>query len=243
MTIPELRKAFEHVETFVELHCKLPKAELVKQFKQVWKQTFKKEIQTKEAEAYVEHALNVIAHKKPHHRRHSGGAQVLTGGPAFAAETRPGEYISGGVNQGSYAQVPAYVDRGFRNAEIGRQYDPVPGQTAYPAATPYGMGSNRVTGGTRKRKNKKNQSGGSLLGAATQFFMRPTFSATPPPNVLDNATTAWMAKPLPQGPDPSQTRLPYLSNLTGVGAPTLTSTVTQLPTVSTPPLAWYNTTS
>jgi hypothetical protein len=247
MTIPQLRKAFEHVETFVELHCKVPKADLIKQFKQEWKLTFKKEIETKEAEAYVEHALDHLKHKKPSQRKHSGGAQVLAGAPLYA-ETRPGEYISAGVNQGSYAQVPAYVDKGFWNPEMGRQYDPVPGQTVYPAATPYGMGSNRVIGGTRKKRNQKNQktqktqknqAGGSILGAFNQFLMRPTFASQPPPTILDDATTAWMAKPLPQGPDPTQSKIPYQSSLIGVGAPALTSTITTLPTISDVANAWW----
>ena len=214
MTIPQLRKAFEHIETFVELHCKTPKADLVKQFKQEWKLTFKKEIETKEAEAYVEHALEELKRKKPSQRKHSGGAYALTGAPILA-DTRPGLYISPGVNEGSYAQVPAYIDKGFWNPEIGRQYDPVPGQTHYPSATPYGLGSNQAGGRTKKRR--RNQKGGGIFDAMGQFFMRPTFSSTPPPNVLDDVTTASMAKPLPPGGDPSQSKTPYQSNLTGIG--------------------------
>ena len=216
MTIPQLRKAFEHVETFVEIHCQKPKGELVRLFQQEWKKTFRKEITTQDSEAYVEHALGEIATKNPKHRKHSGGAQAIAGAPVYGGETRPGVYISPGVDGGSYAQVPAYVDKGFWNPSIGRTYDPVPGQTTYPVYPPANMGSNAaMKGGTRKRRGK-NQNGGGIAEAIGQFIgMRPIFSMNPPTNILDDATTAYMAKPGPQSPDPSQTRTPYMSNLTG----------------------------
>jgi len=225
MTIPQLRKAFEHVETFVELHHKKPHKELVSLFQEEWKLTFKKEIDAKEAEAYVDHALSEIQHKNPKDRKHSGGAMALTGAPLLS-ETRPGLYISPGVNEGSYAQVPAYVDKGFWNPEQGRSYDPVPGQTHYPSATPYGLGTNRVSGGSKKNTRKKQKGGGFL----DQFFMRPVFSYDPPPSFLDNVTTGAMAKLMPQSPDPSQTQTPYKSTYTGVGSPIIGSTFLTLPT-------------
>jgi hypothetical protein len=223
MTIPQLRKAFEHVETFVEIHCQKPKTELIHMFQQEWKKTFRKEITTQDAEAYVEHALGEIAAKHPKHRKHSRGAQALAGAPVYGGETRPGVYISPGVDGGSYAQVPAYVDKGFWNPSIGRTYDPVPGQTTYPVYTPATLGSNAVMkGGTRKagKKGKQGkqgkQGGGSIMSAINHFIgMRPIFTMNPPTNILDDATTMYMAKPAPQGPDPSQSRTPYLSNLTG----------------------------
>ena len=225
MTIPQLRKAFEHVETFVELHHKQPRKELISLFQEEWKLTFKKEIDAKEAEAYVDHALNEIQHKNPKDRKHSGGAMALTGAPLLS-ETRPGLYISPGVNEGSYAQVPAYVDKGFWNPEQGRSYDPVPGQTHYPSATPYGLGTNTVSGGGSKRNTRKKQKGGGFLD---QFFMRPVFSYSPPPAFLDNVTTSAMAKLMPQSPDPSQTLLPYQSNYKGFGLP-LNPGLTTIPT-------------
>jgi hypothetical protein len=220
MTIPQLRKAFEHVETYVEIHCKKPEKELVKMFQSEWKKTFKKEIDTKEAEAYIAHALEEIHRKHPKDRKHSGGAMALSGAPLLH-DTRPGLYISPGVNEGSYAQVPAYVDKGFWNPEIGRQYDPVPGQTRYPDATPYGLGSNRFVGGkrskTRKQLKRNQQEGGSLTSAVNQFFMRPITSYSSPPNVIENTVSAAYAKPLPPGPEPTQVGFAYQSNLTGAG--------------------------
>ena len=220
MTIPQLRKAFEHVETYVEIHSKKPEKELVKMFQGEWKKTFKKELEPKEAEAYIAHALDEIHRKHPKDRKHSGGAMALSGAPLLH-DTRPGLYISPGVNEGSYAQVPAYVDSGFFNPEIGRQYDPVPGQTRYPDATPYGLGSNRFVGGkrnkTRKQSKAKQQEGGSLTAAVNQFFMRPITSYSTPPNAIENTISAAYAKTLPPGPDPTQRGFEYQSNLTGHG--------------------------
>ena len=251
MTIPQLRKAFEHVETFVEIHSQKPKRELVPLFQEEWKKTFYKEIDRKDAEAYVEHALSEISQKDPKHRKHSGGAQPLAGA-ALLADTRPGVYISPGVNNGSYAQVPAYIDKGFWNPSIGRTYDPVQGQTTYPVYTPATLGSNAALKGGARRKRQtqrqrnrssRNQQGGGIVDAMTQFFtMRPIFSTVPPTNVGDDATTAAMAKPLPQSPDPSQTRTPYLSPLTGrdmglSGTPSALS----IPLVANTPTTWYGT--
>jgi hypothetical protein len=242
MTIPQLRKAFEHVETFVELHSQKPKRELVQLFQEEWKKTFYKDIERVEAEAYVEHALAEISQKHPRHRKHSGGALPLSGAPLLA-DTRPGVYISPGVNSGSYAQVPDYIDKGFWNPAIGRTYDPVQGQTTYPVYTPATLGSNAaLKGGARQtQRQRRNQKGGGLMNAMTQFFtMRPIFSTVPPTNVLDDATTAAMAKPLPQSPDPSQSRTPYISPLSGrdmglTGTPSGVS----IPTAGNIPKTWF----
>ena len=245
MTIPQLRKAFEHVETFVEIHSQKPKRELIQLFQEEWKKTFYKEIDHKDAEAYVEHALTEISQKDPRHRKHSGGAQAIAGA-ALLTDTRPGVYISPGVNNGSYAEVPAYVDKGFWNPAIARTYDPVQGQTTFPVYPPATMGSNAALKGGARRKTQRgsrNQKGGSILGAMTQFFtMRPIFSTVPPTNVGDDATTAAMAKPLPQSPDPSQSRTPFLSPLTGrdmglTGTPSGSS----IPIAGNTSTTWYGT--
>jgi len=245
MTIPQLRKAFEHVETFVEIHSQKPKRELVQLFQEEWKKTFYKEIDVADAEAYVDHALQEINQKHPRQRKHSGGAQPLAGA-ALLADTRPGVYISPGVNSGSYAQVPAYIDKGFWNPAIGRTYDPVQGQTTFPVYTPTTLGSNAaLKGGTRRRQKSRNQKGGSILGALNQFFtMRPVFFTVPPTSIGDDATSAAMAKPLPQSSDPSQTRTPFLSPLTGkdmglAGTPSGLS----IPIAGNTSTTWYNSSS
>jgi len=202
MTIPELRRAFEHIESFVEIHCHKPKDTLIKEFRQEWVRTFKKEVDAVSAKAYVEHILDQVKHKKPHERRHAGGAMPLTGAPVSYNDTRPGVYISAGVNEGSYAQVPAYVQSGFWNPEQSHSYDPVPGQTAYVTRTPAGMGENTVKFGGGGKKKK--QQGGDLVSdmgtAITQALFRLPASV-PPANPLIDAQSAWNGRAMSSSPD------------------------------------------
>jgi len=213
MTIPELRRAFEHIEEFVELHHTVPLNTLVGQFQKEWTKTFYKEVDRESAKAYIEHVLSQLDHKNPKHRKHYGGAMALTGAP-LDYTTRPGLYITPGVDQGSYAVVPKYIDSGFWNPEQARDYDPVPGQTHYVTHTPAGLGSNTVHfGGGRKktqkqRKQQRQQKGGDFLGdmvvAAKQFLFNPQVATAPPPTAIDDAIRGMRGQELGPSPDASQ---------------------------------------
>lgn len=223
MNIPELRRAFEHMEGWVlENHNKGAAA-----FQEEWQKTFRKPVDRASAEAYIEHVLSESKHatkgKKgsQKHRRQqqqqqqSGGMAAPLAGAPLDYTTRPGLYITPGVNQGSYAQVPAYVQSGFWNPEVAQLYDPVPGQTVYPTRTPLGMGSNLV-GGSRKgkRRSKQNkQGGGSLMSSAMdsihQLMFRPIPAMTPPPSVAMDAQSGMRGQTLGQSPDVTQTQLQY----------------------------------
>ena len=217
MTIPELRRAFEHIEAFVHTHRNKDEADLVRALQKEWEAVFRKPLGHAEAEAYVAHVRSNPPHKQAKTRKHrqTGGAAPLAGAP-LDYTVRPGLYMAPGVNQHSYAQVPAYVDKGFWNPEIAQSYDPVPGQTVYPTRTPLGMGSNLVGGGTRHKRNKqkrrrtqKGQKGGSLADALRQLAFRPFTYGSPPPSVANDAATAWSGQRLGASPDPTQTSLPY----------------------------------
>jgi hypothetical protein len=221
MTIPELRRAFEHIESFVEIHSHKPKETLVKEFRQEWERTFKKEVDTVSAKAYVEHVLEQVKHKKPHERRHSGGAMPLAGAPLAYDATRPGLYVSAGVNQGSYAVVPSYVQSGFNVAipEIAKQMDPVAGQTVYPTRTPAGLGDNSVMFGGGKKGKKTKQSAGGLLGdistAVTQAMFRIPPPTVPPTGPIQIGQTLWKGQESPPPPNathqtPSNSGPPYI---------------------------------
>jgi len=215
MTIPELRRAFEHIESFVEIHCHKPKEALIKEFRQEWARTFKKEVDAVSAKAYVEHVLEQVKHKKPHERRHTGGAMPLTGAPVSYDSVRPGVYVSAGVDQGSYAVVPSYVQSGFNVSvpEIAKQMDPVAGQTVYPIRTPAGLGDNTVMfgGGSKKRASRRKQSGGDVITdigtSISQALFRIPTSTVPPSSIVDDVQAAWKGTPLPPPPDATyQTR-------------------------------------
>jgi len=218
MNIPELRRAFEHMEGWVlENHNKGAAA-----FQEEWQKTFRKPVDRASAEAYIEHVLSENQHAKKgkQHKQHkqSGGMAAPLAGAPLDYTTRPGLYITPGVNQGSYAQVPAYVQSGFWNPEVAQLYDPVPGQTVYPTRTPLGMGSNLV-GGARKSKkrskqNKQNKQGGGSLMSSTldsihQLMFRPIPAMTPPPSVAMDAQTGMRGQALGPSPDVTQTQLQY----------------------------------
>ena len=206
MTIPELRRAFEHVEAFVEIHASMPKQELVKAFQKEWRLTFKKEVDEEGAKAYVEHALAEIPKKHPRHRRHHGGAVPLVGAPLMGNEVRPGVYTAPGVDQGSYAMVPAYVDKGFWNPEQARGYDPVAGQTHYVTRTPMGMGSNQAGGSKTKKRSQK---GGSVMSVLQQALFNPFMGGDVPTSPLKDAASWWNVTGMPPSPDASQRNPPY----------------------------------
>lgn len=217
LTIPELRRAFEHIENFVVANMLAPRKDVIEGLQKEWKLTFHKELSRADAEAYVDHVK--VMHKvteamtrKRKHRLQKGGAAPLAGAP-LDYTTRPGLYITPGVNQGSYALVPAYVDKGFWNPEPGQSYDPVPGQTRFPTLTPAGMGSNLVgdigkqSGGKQKGRRRTLRGGATFLDtgltAAKQLFMHPIPSSQPP-SFLQDAQTAAYAQPLGPSPEASQ---------------------------------------
>lgn len=214
LTIPELRRAFEHIEMFVVGNLNAPHKEAVEALQKEWELTFYKELSRADAEAYVDHVrvMHKIAEKVAKRmgtrkgRQAGGGAVPLAGAP-LDYMTRPGLYITPGVNQGSYALVPAYVDKGFQNPEIAQSYDPVPGQTRYPTLTPAGMGSNLVGGGASRRRRRTLRGGATFLDAAStaakQFLMRPIPSSQPP-SFLQDAQSAAYAQPLGASPEASQ---------------------------------------
>lgn len=218
MTIPELKRAFEHVEEFVELHHTVPLNNLVPMFQEEWIRTFYKEVDKESAKAYVQHALDQLKHKPQKERRHYGGAMALSGAP-LDYTTRPGLYITPGVDQGSYAVVPKYVDSGFWNPEPARGYDPVPGQTHYVTQTPAGLGSNAVHfrgGGKKQTQKQKKQKGGDFLGdlfvAAKQALFNPQVATVPPPTFADDANRGFRGLPPGPSPDASQRGPNYILN-------------------------------
>lgn len=144
LTIPELRRAFEHIEEFAITH-----KDDVKALQEEWKKLFYKELDKESAQAYLEH-VKTLPKRGRTLRKTRGGASALAGAP-LEYTTRPGIYITPGINEGSYAQVPAYVASGFWNPRMAIESDPVPGQPAWPV--PYAStGSNLVKGGKAPTK-------------------------------------------------------------------------------------------
>ena len=218
-TVPELRRAFDHIDGFARnlLHSSSSMDAKIAEFCEEWKRTFYREIKHDSAKVYLETLKEEMPKKKQHGktRRLRGGAAPLVGAP-LDYQTRPGFYpIPGGLNANSYAQVPAYVDKGFWNPQPAQSYDPVPGQTRYVTQTPPGMGSNLFRGGGRQRKSARKLRGGSApLGQAFMDTVSQIASriapAVSPPSVINDAMSIFRGQVVGQSPDPTQTRMNYM---------------------------------
>ena len=226
-TIPELRRAFEHIEQVGQHLCRLPTGKAIAEFQKEWRKTFHRDLSKQAAEAYLDHVKkehSSSSKTKRKTRRLRGGGSLV--GAPLDYTLRPGiNLVDGGVNQASYAVTPKFVDGGFWNPEPAQQYDPVPGQTRYVTHVTAGMGTNRfpqafgMKGGSKNGSKKTNRKlrggaalsfGQALSGASLdQAFMRP-FTMSSPSSPLQDATTFMRGQQMPQSPDPTQTRLNYM---------------------------------
>lgn len=210
LSIPELRRAFEYIEEYAMRH-----PNDIKAFRQEWKKVFYKEVNSESAEEYLRHIREIKSSRlKPLRKTIKGGA-ALAGAP-LDYTTRAGIYITPGIDNGSYAQVPKYVSHGFWNPEPGISYDPVPGQPPWPKV-PVDMGSNKVSGGScdtgvcriggnrKSRKLRKGTKGGASLQTAVDQLGMRLFGASSPPNPLQSLEAKFAGRDI----DPS----PYASDL------------------------------
>ena len=188
LSIPQLRHAFDHIDTWVESHISRhtgPIKELVPDFQKEWKKTFKRDVDAKSAEAYLQLKKSHPPRMTRKHKKkfQHGGSTALAGAP-LDYMTRQGVY-------GVYGHFPAYVSAGLTPFYNNTTLDSIVADCPKPSFTekiPAGMGSNQVGGSTRKKgfRHKKtrkgNQKGGSSLLPAPLLaaFERPINVATPP---------------------------------------------------------------
>jgi hypothetical protein len=130
LSIPELRKAFEHIESVAYGVKKLPKEEQIATFKKEWLKTFGREVETKAVVSY----LAVKLGKTRRNRKQKGGMAPLD------YQTRPGI-------DGVYGNFQAYLDRGLiPYPEQGIRQEC--GVKDFTPHLPAGMGSNQAGGAT-----------------------------------------------------------------------------------------------
>jgi hypothetical protein len=198
-SIPELRRAFEHIEEVVDrkIKQKESKEDISKELRKEWHAVFFKTLDKKSADAYVEERMSNKGRRVTRRaQRSKGGAQPIAGAP-LDYMTRQGIYLAPGqipTAQGhlplssgapsAYGSYVQYVDKGFWNPEPGQSYDPVPGQPPWPVV-PAGMGSNAVKGGKRALRR-----GGSLQSVLSQMTTRP-ISSSVPAGVLQDMQDRW----------------------------------------------------
>jgi hypothetical protein len=182
MTIPHLRKAFDHIDAWIEsrIHKEGVK-KLVPAFQAEWKKVFRRSVDTKAAEAYLS-LKHTAAPRVTKKQKQKGGSAVLAGAP-LDYMTRPGV-------TGPYGSFPAYLSDGM----LPYPADSVSAQCGKIDITPnvpVDIGSNKFVGGRRNRKTRRNrkQAGGSnpmtqtlqnVQNALEVFGNRPFQNGSPP---------------------------------------------------------------
>ena len=224
ISIPELRRSFEHIEAFLRdrIQHKHSKEKVIRDLRKEWRLVFLKPLDKASAEALYEDA------PKGRIRSHKGGAAPIAGAP-LDYTTQPGVYLApgsvpnrdgglplsqkGGASgpyrradaqayeqaggaSGPYGSYLQYVNHGFWNPEMAIASDPVKGQPAWPVPYP-NTGSNQA-GGRRRTLRRR---GGSLLSSLSQMLTHPIPSSQPP-QILQDAQDMWHGKAV--GPSPDQ---------------------------------------
>jgi hypothetical protein len=214
MTIPQLRKAFDHMESFtlsLVQRVSDPKKRR-RAFQEEWMKTFHRAVDDKAADAYIQ--FESKKSKKATKRRQRGGAAL--GGAPLDYSTRPGIY-------GVYGEFPQYISGGF--ATMGNATNKMaiqedcnsPAEAAKWQAPYTGFGAASLMGqkgGTsRKQKGRKTRKSKTMKGGAPSFgefasavTLRPMTASAPPSQLY---TTMMEFKG-------SQ---PYPSSLANTGAP------------------------
>lgn len=205
MTVPQLRKAFEHIESYARKND-------VSAFRKEWKKTFGKSISEHAAKDYISFLKSSINEVQ------SGGATPLAGAPL--------DYTTrAGADPSTAAQVPPYVSSGFGFANMD-SFRLMSGKEDITPRIPADMGSNLVGGSKRKtrkaRKSVKGQVGGafpSLSTAVSEMMSRPFAMNSPPTtgNIMTMAAKAHtddIASPRPENNNLSFTQAPTIYSAT-----------------------------
>jgi hypothetical protein len=221
MTIPQLRKAFDHIENYTTSLLKSTKdaTERRKAFQKEWKKVFHRDVDDKSANAYIEFEEKKVGKSKGTRKQKGGqrgGAAILTGAP-LDYSTRPGI-------DGIYGTFPAYVSSGLVFYNDINKEAPLAGcgtENTTPKV-PISIGSNEVQkGGRRTRKNKR-QGGGSQVATGQRGGAFPSISefaqamsfrpvpATAPPSMIYTAQMDFKGTPSPPSSQPNTATPPYI---------------------------------
>ena len=196
LSIPQLRKSFDHIDSWVEAHVAKGKVkDLVPAFQKEWKKTFHKSVDAKAAEAY----LSIKAHFKPRMTRkrmqkQRGGTQELTGAP-LDYMTRQGVY-------GVYGAFPEYVSSGLRfyndinqdslTAQCGKE-NITPNIPADMGSNAFQKGGKKTRSNRRAYKKTRKQDGGAFkdmltsLSSTTDTMLSRPFPGSQPVSVSHTA--------------------------------------------------------
>lgn len=174
LSIPELRKAFSHIDNLSQKLQSLPKDEQISTFKKEWESIFGREISTKAVESYLAVKHGLLKGRKGKTRKQKGGSY----GAPLDYQTRPGI-------DGVHGQFPAYIDRGLiPYPEPGIQQE-----CGTKDFTPHPLPS-----------IGSNQAGGATFSEFTSALTFKPFESTVPSSFYQDMRSAYLGKELPPSP-------------------------------------------
>lgn len=220
-TIPEIRRTFEYMETYVakKIASGQSTKQITKDLQGEWKKKFGKPLEERSAQAFIEdaraqHARTPHLSKGKRTIRHRGGAALqgapladtMRAGISLAPASIPvgGHLPLSGGTSSTFGSFVDYISGGFRVPEpsgniTGKFGWPQPYSTTGSNATgsnATGSNASNMTGGTRRvgrRDKKRTVRGGGRLGDALS-------SLSPFSNPIVNQA---MMRPIPSQPVPS----------------------------------------
>ena len=246
MTIPQLRKSFDHIESYTMalLSRERDQTKRRKAFQNEWMKVFHRSIDDKAADAYL-HFESKKKQKTSKVRRMKGGSAL--GGAPLDYSTRPGIY-------GVYGEFPEYISGGFATmgnatntmAIQARCNSPEQAAAFPPPYTGFGAASLAQKGGKKGKKSRKgnktktrkgsrqeqqggskvttDQRGGASFGEfASAMTLRP-LTASAPPSQLYSHLMEW------KGGEP------FPSSLANTGAPPYQGLKPMVPVTSAGPI-------
>lgn len=195
-TIPQLRKAFDHIEKIAKQGVSL------ETFQKEWTKVFSHEIDVEAAQSFLQFHNKKGKTRKM--KQKGGSVSAPLAGAPLDFTTRPGTYDT------PYGSFLEYISSGFNFYDKINQDSFVPTQCGKENITPQisaSMGSNKVGGG-RTRRRQRGGAFPSLGELATALTFRP-IPSTAPTTVLQDAQTTFKGQLLPPSPSPVDGTPPY----------------------------------
>jgi hypothetical protein len=202
LTIPQLRKAFDHMESFTGSLVKRTRdpVQRRKAFQKEWAKVFYRNVNDASADAYLQFEA-----KKHGTRGKQRGGAALEGAP-LDYSTRPGI-------AGVYGVFPAYVSSGFDFYNDINMEGPTAGcgvENTTPKV-PISIGSNEVQKGgkTRSRKTRKAHRGGGIFTDLIGSLTYRPIAASVPTSVAYDAQMMMKGQTSGVNPSPNTATPPY----------------------------------
>jgi hypothetical protein len=175
LTVPELRRAFNHIDSFVE-----KSKPSVAAFRKEWKKTFGKDVSESAAKDYLAYVSTTSSAAKQKQKKSQKGGAALVLSPAALGYEMTSPSTAGA------ASVPPYNLTGmesFNNDSLSAQC----GKEDITPVLPATLGNNSAQLGGKKasKKGTRKQKGGAFASVSTaisQMFTNPAGPGGSPPS-------------------------------------------------------------